>query len=163
MDGNLLILGVGNLLMSDDGIGIHAAQELARHPPEGACVVDAGTDFLSALPFLEAARRVFVLDAVQGHGAPGTIYRLAMEDVEPRLDGGSAHATSVLEARRFLPPGARWPEITVLGVEPLWLEHGLALSPPVGRALPRLVALAREIVLSWRHGTSPKEIHQVAS
>ena len=163
MDGTLLILGVGNLLMTDDGVGIHAAQELARRPPEGACVVDAGTDFLSALPYLEAARRVLILDAVQGKGMPGKIYQLALEDVVPRLDGGSAHVTSVLEARRFLPPGANWPEITVLGVEPLWLGYGLALSPPVGRALPGLVALARDIILHWRHGTSPKAIHQVAS
>ena len=56
MDGKLLILGVGNLLRSDDGVGVHAVRALARHPIAGVEVVDAGTDFLSALPFMEAAR-----------------------------------------------------------------------------------------------------------
>jgi hydrogenase maturation protease len=163
MDGNLLILGVGNLLMSDDGVGIHAVRELAQRPPAGVCVADVGTDYLSALPYLEAARRVLVLDAVQGRGAPGSIYRLESEDVELRPAGGSAHATSVLEARRFLPPGAAWPEITVLGVEPLLLEYGLALSAPVAQALPRLVALAREIISNWQTDIASNATHQVAS
>jgi hydrogenase maturation protease len=151
MDGTLVILGVGNLLMSDDGVGIHAVRELAQNPPLGICVADVGTDFLSALPYMESARRVLVLDAVKGRGAPGSIYRLESEDIELRAAGGSAHATSVLEARRFLPSDAAWPEITVLGVEPFRLECGMTLSAPVARALPRLVALAREIVSSWQN------------
>ena len=71
MDGEWVILGVGNLLMSDDGVGIHAVRELLRDPPAGARIVESGTDFLSALPILESARRVLVLDAVRGKGAPG--------------------------------------------------------------------------------------------
>lgn len=150
MSGAWTILGVGNLLMSDDGVGIHAVRELAADPPGGAVVVDAGTDFLSALPYLEKARRVLVLDAVQARSAPGTIHRLEPEHIDLRPAGGSAHATSVLEARRFLPPGAHWPEITVLGVEPEVLTYGTILSPPVARALPRLVARAREIIFHWQ-------------
>lgn len=163
MDGNLLILGVGNLLLSDDGVGIHAARELGGHIPAGVCVADVGTDFLSALPLLESARRVLMLDAVQGRGAPGSIYRLESEEIELRPAGGSAHATSLLEARRFLPPGAAWPPITVLGVEPALLEYGLALSEPVARALPRLVALAREIIFDWQADRPSQATHQVAS
>jgi hydrogenase maturation protease len=163
MDENWVILGVGNLLMSDDGVGIHAVRELAHRPPAGVCVADVGTDYLSALPFLEGARRVLVLDAVQGRGAPGSIYWLGSADIELRPAGGSAHATSVLEARRFLPPGAAWPDVTVLGVEPFRLEYGLTLSEPVARALPRLVALARKILISWQTSYSSNATHQVAS
>lgn len=163
MDEDLIILGVGNLLMSDDGVGIHAVRELLRNPLAGACIVDVGTDFLSALPYLERARRALILDAAQGRGAPGSIYRLAPEDVELRPAGGSAHATSVLEARRFLPPGAPWPEITVLGVEPFVLEYGMALSPPVAEALPRLVAWARKIICEWQDDLSSNATNRVAS
>ena len=163
MAGNLLILGVGNLLMSDDGVGIHAVRELALDPPAGVCIADVGTDFLSALPFMESARRVLVLDAAQGRGAPGSIYRLECDDIELRTESGSAHATSVLEARRFLPPAAAWPDITVLGVEPVLLEYGLTLSEPVARALPQLVALAREIISNWQTDLSSNATHQVAS
>ena len=163
MDGPFLILGVGNLLRSDDGVGIHAVRELARHPIAGVEVVDAGTDFLSALPYLEAARRVLILDAVQGRGAPGSIYRLGQADIVPRPDGSPAHTTSVLEARRLLSPDAAWPEITVLGVEPLLLEYGLTLSRPVSQALPRMVVRAREIVSGWQNSPFKNAIHQVAS
>ena len=163
MDGNLLILGVGNLLRSDDGVGVHAAQALALHPPAEVCVVDAGTDFLSALPFLERAGRVLILDSVQGRGAPGSIYQLGQADVVPRPDGSPAHTTSVLEARRLLAPTAVWPEITILGVEPFLLGYGMTLSLPVAEALPRLVAMARELISSWQNNSSSNAIHQVAS
>ena len=163
MDGKLLILGVGNLLRSDDGVGVHAVRALARHPIAGVEVVDAGTDFLSALPFMEAARSVLILDAVQGRGAPGTVYELAQSDLVPRPDGSPAHTTSVLEARRLLSPAAAWPEITVLGVEPLLLGYGLELSSPVARALPRLTARARAIVSGWQNSLSSNAIPQVAS
>lgn len=163
MEGEWVILGVGNLLMSDDGVGIHAVRELLRDPPAGARIMEAGTDFLSALPILEGARRVLILDAVHGQGAPGAIYRLEPGEIELRPETGSAHATSVLEARRFLPPGAPWPEITVLGVEPFVLEYGLALSEPVAQALPRLVAKARKILCEWQDDLSSNATNRVAS
>ena len=163
MDGDWVILGVGNWLMSDDGVGIHAVRELLRDPPAGARIVEAGTDFLSALPILEAAQRVLILDAVRGQGTPGFLYRLTPADVELRPETGSAHATSVFEARRFLPPGAPWPEITVLGVEPLVLDYGMELSQPVADAVPRLVARVREILREWQAELSSHATHQVTS
>ena len=163
MGAELVILGVGNLLMSDDGVGIHAAQQLALDPPGGACVVDAGTDYLSALTFIEGARRVLVLDAVRGGAAPGALHRLVPADIALRSAAAGAHVTSVLEARRFLPPSAPWPEITVLGVEPATVGYGMALSPPVAQALPRLAAEARQIIFDWVQEPSPSEPQQVAS
>ena len=160
---DLVILGVGNLLMTDDGVGIHAVRQLAQDPPGGACVVDAGTDYLSALPFLERARRVLILDSVRGGTEPGTLHRLAPEEIEPRSGAGGAHVTSVLEARFFQAPNTAWPEIAVLGVEPGHLGYGLTLSPPVAQALPRLVAEARRILCNWAEHPSPSEPLQVVS
>jgi hydrogenase maturation protease len=154
MSESIVILGVGNLLMSDDGVGVHAVRELQRGAPAGVTVVDVGTDFLSAIPFLESAERVLVLDAVRGKGRPGDIHQLAQCEIVPRPDGGQAHATSVLEARRLLSPGARWPAITVLGVVPSRLDYGMDLSDPVARALPNLVSRARELVGGWQ-GSRP--------
>ncbi len=146
----VVILGVGNLLRGDDGIGVHAAQALAQDPPPGACVVDAGTDMLSALPHLAGAARALVIDAVQGGGRPGTLYRLAESDLAPGQASAAAHAVNLLAARRLLPPGTAWPAVTVLGVEPASLDYGMTLSPPVAAALPALLARAREIAADWR-------------
>ena len=147
MKHDLVIFGIGNLLMSDDGVGVHAARALALDPPAGTEVVDAGTDFLSALPFLEDARRVLVIDAVRGGGAPGTLYRLTEDDLAPQHDR-TAHATSLLAARNVLAPGAT-PDVLILGVEPAVLDYGLELSPAVAAALPRVVAQARALALEW--------------
>ena len=114
-------------------------------------------------PSSERARRVLVLDAVRGGGEPGTLYQLVPEEIELRPEAGGAHVVSVLEARYLLPPAAAWPEITVLGVEPLNLEYGLTLSPPVARTLPRLVAAARRILCEWAEQPSPSNPLQVVS
>jgi len=162
MDTDFLILGIGNLLRGDDGVGIHAARALAQRPPAGTEVVDAGTDFLSALPFLERAQRVLILDAVQAGGEPGTMVQLSPDEIVPRPDGGSAHTTSILEARRLLGPDAPWPQVTVLGIEPSCLEYRMTLSVPVAKALPRMVTKARAILFSWQTPQSLNATHQVA-
>jgi hydrogenase maturation protease len=162
MDTEFLILGIGNLLRSDDGVGIHAVRALALRPSAGAEVVDAGTDFLSALPFLEQARRVLILDAVQAGGEPGTMVQLSPDEIVPRPGGGPAHTTSILEARRLLGPDAPWPQLTVLGIEPSSLEYGMTLSVPVAKALPRMVAKVRALLFSWQTPQSLNATPQVA-
>lgn len=150
---NIVILGVGNLLMSDDGVGAHAAHALEGCPPEGVTVADVGTDFLSALPFLESADRVLVIDAVRGRGEPGSVYRLAEADIELPGAAATLHARNLLSARTLLSPGAVWPKIEILGIEPSVLDYGMVLSPPVAAALKRVVALARDITSRWKTRT----------
>ncbi len=149
MQRKIVILGVGNLLMSDDGVGVQAAQALARNPPPGTEVVDAGTDVLSALPFLESATHALIIDAVRAGGKPGTLRLFSESELSPRLDTPTAHAVNLLASRRLLPPDAAWPEILVLGVEPAVLEYGLTLSPAVAAAVPLIERRCREIAAAW--------------
>jgi hydrogenase maturation protease len=149
MNAKFVILGIGNLLRSDDGVGVHAAQALARNPPPGADVVDAGTDALSALPFFEQAERMLIIDAVHSGAAPGTVTLWAERDLAPLPERATVHALNLLAARHLLPPGAPWPEVTVLGVEPAVLDYGLTLSPPVAAALPHVERRCHDIVHAW--------------
>ena len=153
MTPRIVILGVGNLLMSDDGVGVHAARALAADPPPGVQVVDAGTDVLSTLPFLESATHALIIDAVRGGGAPGTLYRLPEAGLSACGGTTTAHAVSVAASRHLLPPGTPWPELHILGVEPLSLDYGLTLSPSVAAALPQLDRLSREIAAAWSQQT----------
>ena len=66
MSNPYIILGIGNLLMTDDGIGVHAVRALNAGPAWGTEAVDVGTDFLTAVEFLAGARRALVIDAVRG-------------------------------------------------------------------------------------------------
>lgn len=149
MSPKIVILGVGNLLMADDGVGVHAAQSLARNPPRGAQVVDVGTDVLSTLPFLEGATHALIIDAVRAGGVPGTLSVLSESELSSQLDTPTAHAVNVLASRHLARRDLPWPEIVVLGVEPELLDYGMILSPAVAAALPEVEQKCREIVDRW--------------
>lgn len=148
----IVILGVGNLLMSDDGVGIHASRALAGDPPAGTLVVDAGTDVLSALPFLEDADQALIIDAVRAGEKPGTVRCFRESDLSPAGGTVTAHAVSLLASRHLLPPGASWPELAIVGVEPATLDCGMTLSAAVAGALPLVERRCREIVAAWQNG-----------
>ena len=73
-----LILGIGNCLLSDDGVGVHAARMLQAEPPPETAVLAAETDFLSALPFLEGRAKALVIDAAFRSGSPGAGWLVAV-------------------------------------------------------------------------------------
>lgn len=152
--------GVGNVLCSDDGVGIHAVRELERDPLLAAQTLDLGTAILHSISLLAGARRVLLIDAVRGGHPPGTIYRFdATEPAQAEAPAASLHSLGLREALRLLAPDQSPPQITILGVEPQSLEYGLTLSAPVQSALPQLVRMAREIVAAWgaaSPGATPK-------
>ena len=146
----ILIAGVGNLLMGDDGIGVHALQELQKDPIPGVTMIEMGTAILHGLSFVETAARVLVIDAARGGQPPGTIYCFEANEAVGLPATSSIHALGLREALRFLsvsPP----PPITVIGVEPRTIGYGMGLSPVVRAALPQVVALARSTVGEWLH------------
>ena len=154
MNEKLIIMGVGNWLQSDDGVGVHAAQALALDPPPGVEVVDAGTDALSALPFFEQADRMLIIDAVRAGGMPGTIRRFTENELAQQQSMTTIHAVNLLVSRYLMAPGAAWPEVLILGVEPGVLDYGMVLSPAVAAALPQVLSRSREIIDSWKHATA---------
>ena len=140
-----LILGIGNCLLSDDGVGVHAARLLQAEPPPGTIVFAAETDFLSALPFLEQCRKALVIDAMDAGQPPGTLYRCRAEELTPTGRGHSLHSLGLLGTLEFLDAGYR-PDVHILGVQPGRIELALDLSPEVAHALPQVVRAAREII-----------------
>jgi hydrogenase maturation protease len=139
----LLVLGLGNVLLEDDGVGVAASALLLERyePPTGVTVLDGGTLGLSLLPYLENAERVILLDAIRADAAPGTFVRIEGEDVAPavalRL---SPHQVGVAD----LLDGARWlrrypPHLVLLGLVPASMELHLGLSAKVHRGLSHLV------------------------
>ena len=151
----ILIAGLGNELLSDDGVGIHAVRELQKHPIPGVTMVDIGTAILHGLPFLEAADRVLVIDAAKGGRPPGTVFLFEAADNAGTEPMTSIHAMGLREAARFLMAGKLAPPITVLGVEPESLGYGMSLSAPVRAALPRVVSLSWETVAQWQRPAPP--------
>lgn len=156
--GPVLVAGVGNLLLSDDGVGIHAVQRLRQEPWPGVEVVDLGTAVLHGVDFLESAGRVLILDAVRGGRPPGTLYRFDLPLAQRPQVPGSIHALGLCEAARLLLDARAVPPMTVLGVEPAVLEYGTELSPAVQAALPALMEWARATVAGWMASPATSDV-----
>jgi hydrogenase maturation protease len=149
--GDVLVLGVGNVLMSDEGVGVRAAELLRRRAPDGVKVLEAGTLGPELLPDVEAASRLLVLDCVDAGKAPGTAVRLdgsrLLEHPAPTL---SAHEFALVDLLSLAALHATAPaEVVVLGVQPATIEPGLDLSPEVERAVTRLAASGLAELERW--------------
>lgn len=145
----ILVAGLGNLLLADDGVGVHAARALLGSRPRGVRVVEVGTAVLDALHLFERADRVLALDAIQGGGQPGEIYALRLGDAANPTGKVSLHDFGLRTIFDFLATPRR-PEVLVLGVEPQRIDYGLTLSPAVENVLPRLLAEAHAILRRWQ-------------
>lgn len=143
----ILIAGLGNLLLSDDGVGVHAVRELQKGVPRGIIAAEVGTAVLFALHLFEWADHILAIDAMQAGGAPGQIYVFGLEDIDNPAVKPSLHDFGLRSAFDFL-PGHR-PEIVVIGVEPEIMEYGLRLSAAVQSALPRVIVEANAITGRW--------------
>ncbi len=140
-----LVLGVGNLLLSDDGVGIHAIQRLhaAQLFPEEVQVVDGGTCGLDLLQFLEGIERLIIIDAAQMGRPPGTVVRLEGEQVPAYLAlKTSPHEIGLPELLFAAKLTNIYPaQVVIFGVQPESLETSLGLTPAVAAQLDELVDL----------------------
>ena len=144
----ILIAGLGNEILQDDGVGIHAVRELNKGLPRNVIAAEVGTSVLDALHLFEWADRVLAIDAVEAGGDPGSIYSFDVRDAQKPGIQASLHELSLVSALKFISEQSR-PEVTILGVEPNVIDFGLDLSSAVEAALPQLVKAAREIVKRW--------------
>lgn len=141
----LLIAGLGNVLLGDDGVGVHAVRALMQDPVEGAEIMEIGCAVLDALGIFEEAEVVLALDAVQAGKAPGTIYEVRPDDANWGRLKGSIHDLGLREALGMIKPELR-PDVVVLGVEPEVIDYGMELSEKVKAVLPRFIETVREDV-----------------
>jgi hydrogenase maturation protease len=139
----LLVLGLGNVLCGDDGLGAVAIARIgARYEvPEGVSVLDGGTLGLSLLPYVEDSEKVILVDAINAEAPPGSFVRLEGDEVGPAVAGRlSVHQVGVAD----LLDAARWrgrlpEELVLLGLVPETLEVGVTRSACVEAGLPGLV------------------------
>jgi hydrogenase maturation protease len=153
----ILVLGVGNTLMRDDGIGVRLMEALATVEPAlpGVEYVDAGTLSFLLLPMIEQCRALLVLDAAHLDTAPGDVRCLegtAMDDFL-RTARCSVHEVGVRDLLDVARLTGHLPERRAfVGVQPLEIGWGETMSDPVAGALPAAVTTARAVVSGWLSG-----------
>jgi len=145
-----VVLGVGNILMADEGVGVRVVQRLEKEyvlPPD-VHVVDGGTLGMDLLYYLAEARNLIIIDAVEMAGEPGQTLRLEGDDVPARLSlKMSPHQMGVPDMLFAAKLRDLYPEhVVLLGVQPGVLEPSLEMSPPVAAQIEALInQIGREL------------------
>lgn len=145
--GGVLVLGVGNVLMGDDGLGPMVAAALRREPgllPAGTLVLDGGTQGLMLLPLLDGHRALLVVDAVDMGPWAGAVTVLRGSACEGALGQRfSVHQVALADLLAAARLTGFAGEVSVVGVRPQRVDAGLGLSAAVMAALPEALAAAR--------------------
>ena len=148
-----LILGVGNLLLSDEGVGLRVVERLATtyDLPEGVRILDGGTLGLDLLYYLEGVENLLIVDAVEMGKEPGTLLRLEGDEVPSFLSiKMSPHQIGIPDMLFAARLKDLYPRNVVLwGVQPAVLDTGLELSPPVAAQVNALVDEVVEQLVQW--------------
>jgi hydrogenase maturation protease len=147
-----VVIGVGNTILSDEGVGVHAARLLQSDSrvPAGVTILDGGTIGLQLIPYACDASCVLLLDAMNSGEAPGTLARMTGKELLGASSGRSVHQLGVADLIAGLAlVSVRPQDIVVLGVQPANTDWGTSLSPQVERGLVALVEAAVEQLRNW--------------
>ena len=156
----VIVLGVGNLLLRDEGIGVHVANAMQGVAVPGDVsleVIDGGT-LPDAVLSLDTADKLIVIDAIQTGGEAGAIYRFHPEDIDlDKVTITSMHQISLLENLWLMKRFGNGPEDTVIiGVEPEDISWGLELSEKLKQRIPQIVRIVMEEINSTNSGEPEK-------
>jgi hydrogenase maturation protease len=146
------VLGMGNVLLRDEGIGCHVVHALEGIPLPDVEIIDGGT-CPDVLQLVENADKLVIVDAVRGGGTPGQIYRFHPEDItleqKPFL---SLHDVGLVDSLRLMQLWRNIGEAVIIGVEPKEISWGLELSPELQEKMPQIIGT----ILSELNNTDPK-------
>jgi hydrogenase maturation protease len=150
----VLIVGLGNPLQGDDGVGCAVAEVLQatsfhERVPEEAEVMDLGTPGIGLINFVEGRNHVIIVDAAEMGRAPGEVIRLVPEQIrlEASVRSLSLHAPGIADSLLLAQAlNLRMPEIVIFGIQPAFIGWRSGLSPAVQSAVPRVVEAVLEEV-----------------
>ncbi len=144
---SILIMGVGNILLSDEGVGVRVIETMKSMTlPDNVEILDGGTGAFDLFDILANRDKVIIIDAVKGGGEPGAVYRFVPDDIKAEAKFlTSVHQVSLLDTlsmARIIGCSPR--DIVIFGIEPREIDWGLELSPEVAAVVPKVI----ELVLS---------------
>lgn len=150
---NIAVLGLGNILLQDEGVGVHAVERLRKDYifPKNVRLIDGGTMGLDLLSFIEGMDKILIIDAVNIKKEPGTICIIEDEDIPSFLSAKlSVHQIAfpdVLSALKLM--GTLPAKMTLIGIQPETIETGLGMSETVNKNFDKLVNTVKEKLNEW--------------
>ena len=146
--GRIVVLGLGNLLLKDEGIGVHVVHELQRQDlPANVELIDGGTSSLDILLMQECPYKLVVVDAMKAGKKPGTIYKTRFEAQQMHELAHTFSHVDCLEQRLRLVDALLVAqktecgpdEVTIIGVEPNEIDGGIELTEPISEKMPQII------------------------
>jgi len=145
---NVIILGVGNLILKDEGVGVHVVKEMEnRELPPGVEVIDGGTATMDLLSIIHESEKIIVIDALASGGQPGTIYRCLPEELMDAPERPlSLHQVDLLDVLLMARQLGGHVSVVIIGVEPKEISCGMELTTEVKAAVPKVIkAIFKEL------------------
>ena len=145
----ITIIGLGNILMKDEGVGVWIARELEKiNLPQSIEIIDGGTTSLDIFLSMKNIHKLIIIDALKGGGKPGSIYRLYARDLLPASGSSvSLHQMNVLEALSIAKKTSDIPqEAVIIGVEPKEIDWGLGVTSDIKRKFTEITDIVLEEV-----------------
>ena len=158
---DVTLLGVGNVILRDEGFGVRGAEYLDAHYdfPESVQVIDGGTLGIELTQYVTGTKKLLVIDSINGGQAPGTRFHFHNDDIMAHFqDKLSAHEVGIQDVLALLTvTGRKIPEVVVLGAQPYDLEAGVELSPEMKKLLPLIAQEAIDVLKEWGIEANEKE------
>jgi hydrogenase maturation protease len=154
-----VVLGVGNIILTDEGAGVRAVEALERgwKLPDNVMAIDGGTSGMEMIEDLSNLDFLIILDVVKTGAAPGTVVKIAGKDIpvffRNKLSPHQIALPDVLASLELLDTMPK--EIVVLGVEFISLELGMEMTPTVAEKVPVLAAMAAAELAARGYAVTP--------
>lgn len=151
-----LVLGIGNILLGDEGAGVHAVRALqASQPPHpGVEFMDGGTLSFSLAAAIEESDHLIVIDAAETGDRAGTVRLFANEEMDRFLGSNrkhSVHEVGLLDLMALAHLAGRLPkQRALIGIQPQQLDWSETTSVAVALAIPAACAIAMDLVMRWQ-------------
>ncbi len=141
----IAIIGIGNILLKDEGVGVRVIQELMDNYtfPTNIQLIDGGTLGPHLLNYIKGFEEIIVIDAIQGGEEPGTLYKFLLDQIPLEVTTKlSTHQVGVLEVLSQVKLLGEQPRVTFIGVEPQDISPwGMELTPFVKDKIPALIEI----------------------
>lgn len=155
------ILGVGNVILKDEGFGVRVAEYLDHNYtfPDSVQIVDGGTLGIELTQYVTGTNKLLVIDSINGGAEPGTVFRFhndaIMEHFQDKL---SAHEVGIQDVLALLTvTGHKIPDVIVIGAQPFDVEAGVGLSDGMQALLPQIVEQVLKDLGNWGIEAQRKE------
>lgn len=150
----ITVLGIGNIILSDEGFGVRVVEYLQENFnfPDNVQLVDGGTLGIELTQFVTGTKKLLIIDSIDGGKASGSIFHLVGDEIRNHFSEKiSAHEIGIQDVLTMLElTGRAIPEVVVIGAQPFSLEAGVELTPQMKKLIPKIADMAIDILRSWK-------------